>query len=92
MKLDKQDPELLKELKVEITELNDFENCCLTVANVFFCLLLPIYLLSTIKIVNQRTVLVFSSFGKIIDVRDEPGCIFYPKVCCVNFHQISTAI
>jgi hypothetical protein len=55
MKLDKGiDDELIKDLKVEIQELNSLENCCLYFANFVFCLLLPLYLCSIVKVVGQK--------------------------------------
>ena len=76
--------------KVEIQPLEGFELICSTISNCLFCLCLPVYLLSTIKVVGQRQVMLFTSFGKVIAVRDEPGCICYPRVCCTEFLTVST--
>ena len=78
--------------KVKIEPLQGFELICSTIANTLFCLLLPLWICASIKIVGQRTVMLITSFGKVVDVRDQPGCIWYPKTCCHEFNVVSTQI
>ena len=36
--------------------------------------------------------MVFEAFGKVIATRKDPGCNFYPKVCCVEKRTVSSKI
>ena len=35
---------------------------------------------------------IFEAFGKVIDIKDEPGLVCFPRVCCVEEHDVSTAV
>ena len=32
------------------------------------------------------------SFGKVVDVREDPGLFCYPRACCTKFHKVSTRV
>lgn len=71
--------------KVTVQELEGVEACTTMFFNFLFAVLCcPCFLSGATSILGQREIMVFEAYGKVIDTRNKPGCMFYPKVCCVD--------
>ena len=54
------------------------EGLCLLICNLLYAFLLPLYLMNTFWIVSPNEKIIFTSFGKIRQVVDKPGCCWVP--------------
>ena len=42
---------------------------------------------------NQpKQIVVIESFGKVVDIQEDAGCYFYPRVCCTKEKKVPTAL
>ena len=56
------------------------EGLCMLIWNIVNFVFLPIYLLNTFWTVSPNEKIIFTSFGKVRKVVDEPGCCWVPML------------